>query len=178
MLDEDPVMQVRMAYADTGGNPFHDDQRCLTFLTSRWMDLEEAIEALGVIGPYNAFDPGDVAEMLREIDGRVDGARFAVGREGSPAIYVEADDPDAVEDVFGPRRYEIDPEDRPDPDDVFSPSHPDELGRYDTPGSSYSREKFAEGEDAHTMCLHDEPPVEVDEWVEGNGRPIVRAWWD
>lgn len=178
MRTDDPVEQVRIAYADAYqiDNGYPHDARCLTFLPSRWLSADEAVEAVSCVGQYNAFTPDDTAAMLREVADLDPEARFLVAREGSPAVYVETDDPDGVEDILGPRSYDIEPSDAV----AYADSKPDELGTIDVPGSTYSRERFREeGPDAaHWGCQHDEPPVEIDEWPEGDGRPIVRAWWD
>lgn len=177
MKTDDPIRQTRIAYADANTDGFGKDERCLSFLTSEWLTADRTREALQVIGQYNAFDPDPVGEMVSHIEDEIDpGALFAVGREGSPVVYVETDDPEAVIEFLGPVRYEAADYDRDDP---FSSVHPDELGETEHVGSRITRERYEEGDDdAHMMCRHDEPPVEVDEWAEAGDRPVVRAWWD
>mgnify|MGYP000615539100 CR=1 FL=1 len=159
------VQEVRTAYADAGAQRdsahFENDERCLSSLTSGWFEDGELLkEALDAIGQYNRFGPDKVATRTKELNELQGDIRVAVGREGSPVLYIETDDPDAVEAAF--EEYA---------DECWEVDH-DEVG---------TARKWADddGRDAHTMCRHDEPPVEVKDFAEpASGRSVVRCWWD
>lgn len=183
MTDQDDLLeQVAIAYADAGpqrqSEAYDNDDRCLKFVTSGWFTSQEAVrEALSRIDSYNAFDDGRVMGMVKRAF-QADDVRVAVAREGSPAIYLETDVPNQIVDIFGPTRYEA------DPDLPFADVKPDELsysaeGDIDyRVGSNYAREPDF---DAHSMCRHDDgdEPVAVEDWATPNpDRFVVRAWWD
>jgi hypothetical protein len=159
------VQEVRTAYADAGeqrdNEHFVDDERCLSFLTSGWFEDGELLkEALDAIGGYNRFDPDRVATRTKELNEEHGDIRVAVGREGSPVLYIECENPGDVKDAF---------EDYAD--ECWEVEH-DQVG---------NARKWADddGYDAHTMCRHDEPPVEAEDFADpGRGRPVVRCWWD
>lgn len=177
----DLINEVRIAYADAGdqrgAGDFVDTQRCLSFLTSGWLDEEDAVAAVHRIGGYNRFDPCTVGRILAAITDTDPTARFAIGREGSPAVYAEVD-PEAagaVREVFA-----SDWQDDAD-GDVFAPGGPDELSIVQ-PTAVGSARKYEEQDydlEAHSMCQHDRPPVDQDDYAPVSGdRAYVRAWWD
>ena len=159
------LSEVRVAYAESGQQRDDDrldhDQRCLSFLTSGWFEDGDALAyALEAIGGYNRFDPDKVAEHTRKISEQCGYVRVAVGREGGPVLYIETDDPETVEEVIG--------------------SYADECWGVEHDAVGNAR-KWADGDDfdAHGMCRHDEPPVPVEDYAEpGDGRRVVRCWWD
>lgn len=163
--------EIATAYADAGpqrDNDHHsNDMRCLSFLTSGWLTPDEAASAVELIGPYNAFDPDTVADMLDTVLENDPDALVAIGREGSPVLYVETDDPEAVVSVFG----------------EWGEGTPDELSEV-SPGSVGSARKdlYGDGDeqiDPHITCSHADPPVPVEEYAEPDpDRAHVRAWWD
>jgi len=159
------LSEVRVAFADAGQQRDDDrldhDQRCLSFLTSGWFDDGDALAyALEAIGQYNAFESAHVAECTRKISERADEVRVAVGREGSPVLYIETDDASTVLAYVG--NYA---------DECWEVEH-DNVG---------TARKWADddGMDAHGMCRHDEPPVAVEDYAEPkDGKAVVRCWWD
>lgn len=182
MTDANLYEEVRTAFSDSveqrdNYNYSHED-RCLSFLTSDWFDSAAAArEALESIGPYNAFDPETAGDILEAIVRDADpDARFAVGREGSPAIYVETDDAEAVRAVFD-RRWTNDDADAP-----WQRAGPDELAVLDDPravGSARKYETIGPDLEPHNMCQHDEPPVDTENLAPvSDDREYVRAWWD
>jgi hypothetical protein len=169
-----PLQEVRTAYADAGKQRdtsfYSHDMRCLSFLTSVWVSPTRAGELVEQIGGYNRFTPdalcggGGILEAVADAD---PDARVAVGREGSPVLYVETTDAAAVLDAFS----------------VGYSTEPDELSEVD-PGDVGSARKdlYGDGEDQihpHSTCNHEAPPVPVDEYAPTrDGREYVRAWWD
>lgn len=83
---------VRTAYADTipqrDDDGFSHDMRSLRFLTDAWLAPADAKDAVDVVGPYNYFEPAVVHDLIDEVVGIDPDAMFAVGREGSPALYI------------------------------------------------------------------------------------------
>jgi len=173
------IDEVRTAYADAGDQredpKYSRGMRCLGFLASEWVDAERARELLAVIGPYNAFEPGTVADILDSVVENADpDARFAIGREGSPVIYVETSEPEHVIDISG-RSW-------PNGDDApFGDASPDELNEVpaDSVGSARKYTNNDLGLEAHSMCAHDRPPVETEDLAPTDlDNQYVRAWWD
>lgn len=158
--------QVKTAYADAYGrdnDEYEKGQRCLTFLTDRWVEPQKAIELVRFIGPYNAFDPETVVKKISAANDEIDHLRVAVGREGSPVLYFEVDSVSAFEKHFE--------------------KYADEFGVVEPPDISNRalyREDYTDIEE-HSSCRHDRPPVEAG--FEEDGDPesdyhYVRAWWD
>lgn len=168
LLDE-----VRTAYADAGpqrDNPaFAHEMRCLSFLTSDWMDVETAVEAGHLIESYNGFDSDALEDALRRIEEVAPDVKVAVGREGSPAFYFQTDSPEAVIDVL----------DGMGSGGAFS-ARPDELSITDYVGGARSGFYEPEGDIAvHQTCRHEQPPVAVEDFAEPDPeKEYVRAWWD
>jgi len=85
------VKLTREAYGDTtvgrptGWSTTIDGQprRSLKFHT-RWMSLEEAMECVDEIPPYNRFDPDDFRDVLAVMPDHV---KVVVGRESSVVLY-------------------------------------------------------------------------------------------
>jgi hypothetical protein len=159
------LSEVRVAYADAaqqvGDDRLDHGQRCLSFLTSGWFEDGDALAyALEAIGQYNRFEADKVAEHTRKISEQCGYVRVAVGREGSPVLYIETDDPATVKDVLAAYA-----------DECWEVNH-DEVGNArKLAGDDYI--------DAHNACRHDEPPVAAEDYAEpGDGRRVVRCWWD
>lgn len=177
----DLIDEVRTAYADAGqqrNDPAYvEEMRCLAFLTSDWLTPAAAASVVEYIGPYNRFDPDTVGSMLDAITEAYSDALVAVGREGSPVLYVETDAPETVMRVLGPTSYE----EAESP--MFPEGRPDELGRVE-PGAVGNRrqEMYGDGEDQippHQPCSHAAPPVPVADFAEPDpDRAHIRAWWD
>lgn len=167
--------EIRTAYADSGpqrADPAYvNDVRCLSFLASGWLTADYAADAVELVGQYNAFKPDTVAEMIEAIESADPDALFAIGRESSPVIYVETDRPGAVIDVFN-GDWVNDEETR-----AFADGTPDELSEVDTV-SNYRKDWYADS-DEHSMCRHESPPVDVEDFAAPDpDRQHVRAWWD
>lgn len=177
---DDVFAEIQTAYADAGPQADRDGyvngMRCLSFLTSAWLTPKEAYEAVTFIEAYNAFDAETVAEYLSEIEEADPDALVAIGREGSPVLYVETDAPADVEAILNTEKVH-------DADSPFGRGQPDELGRVD-PGSVGAARKdlYGDGEDQmdpHTSCTHDAPPVAAEDYADPDPhRAHVRAWWD
>lgn len=181
MPETEPIQfeEIRTAYADAGPqrekSAFVDDIRCLSFLTSDWLTPEQARKAVQFIGGYNAFTPESAADIIAAIEKVDPDARFAIGREGSPVIYVETEDATAIMGV-------IDGEWDNGQDSPFHNGAPDELSEVE-PGHVGSARKpvYQEegGIEAHTMCQHSNPPVWVEDYAETTDEnEYVRSWWD
>lgn len=139
--------QVRQAYSDA---------YCLHFLSSEFVDLKTAGEAVEFIGPYNRFDPETTREKFDEIAEVDPDALVAIGREGSPVLYIDTDEPEAVLEIFD--------------------GYADELWEVDSENvgpSSYLEDGL------HSWCDHSQPPVpEGAEASVSEGDSVVRAWFD
>lgn len=167
------LSEVRTAFADAGPQRDNDaythDMRCLSFLTSGWFHEEGAIQAANIIEDYNAFGAESVAELIDAITDTDSDARFAVGREGSPVIYVECEDAQAVVDTIeAAGSYSI---------------GPDELGEVPPGGvGSARKDLYGDGDDQmspHNMCSHERPPVPVEEYAPTReDKQYVRCWYD
>lgn len=171
-MEKSILNEVETAYADAGpqreSDVFTREMRCLSFLTSEWLTPTEAQEAVERIGEYNTFKPETVKAMLRSLP---DDALVAVGRESSPVLYVETDEPQAVIEMFQ-SGWQNEGEESP-----WSDGSPDELGQVDYV-SNY-RKGWYDDRDPHSICKHGNPPVPVEDFVEGDSdRAHVRAWWD
>jgi len=158
--------QVKRAYADAHNidNGYDHEQRCLSFLTSRWVAPGMAANLAAFIGPYNAFDPDTVVEKLSTLTDEAD-VEFtvAVGREGSPVLYFATEEPNKIRQVFE--------------------SYADEFGEVEAPDIS-GKERYRDDDypvDPHSSCRHDEPPVSFGHEADGNpdgSLTYLRAWWD
>lgn len=159
------VEEVRVAYSDAG--PQRDDDsythgdRCLTFLASGWFEDGVALAAaFRAIRDYNRFDAERVITKMRAASDVSDHMRVAVGREGSPVVYVETSNPDALREQF--ERYA----------DEYMDADPTDFGQ----ARKWQDDDRMGG---HDMCHHDEPVTTVDEYPEGDGEhEVVRMWWD
>jgi hypothetical protein len=147
------INEVRTAYADAGmqrdDDAYTHDMRCLSFLTSEWVDADTAKRMAELIGGYNYFNPEVAADLIDAVTDVDPDATFAVGREGSVALYVNTDIRDTVVAEVSRGAYRV-----------------DELSG----GVMMNRH-------SHSMCRHDEPPVPNDEQVTAAGG-FVRFWWD
>ena len=159
------VEEVRTAYSDAG--PQRDDDayntadRCLTFLASGWFEDGVALAAaFRAIRDYNRFDAERVITKMRAASDESDFMRVAVGREGSPVVYVETSNPHALRQQFG--------------------EYTDEYMDATPTGFGQARKwDDDDGYDTHSMCRHDEPVTTVDEYPEGTGEhEVIRMWWD
>lgn len=164
--------QVETAYADTQGNGGFDSSRCLSFLMSEWVSPRDASELVEIIGGYNAFNPETVQEMLSDIERLDPTARVALGREGSPVIYVETEDPKGVLSIFDSQWNN---------ENVASPwgrGAPDELWRIDLNISTVGKVRRTP-EYAHKSCAHTHPPVPDEKIADVDPeKDYIRAWWD
>ena len=156
----DAEEQVRTAYADVHDDKVHKE-RCLSFLTSHFVSIDAVTELTSLIGRYNRFTPHRVNSLLNEVAENDPEARVAVGREGSPVLYVETTNPEMVKGVFA--------------------NYPDEVMDVEQEGVGNAR--TYEGEDwdidAHSTCRHDTPVVPVTEYPEcDSDKSYVRLWWD
>jgi hypothetical protein len=159
--------EVQQAYAD---NTDADGRRCLSFCSSQWVTPRDAGRLCRLIGSYNGFSP----ELFRKVELWADladadpTARCAVGREGSPVVYVDTERPDAVMETFGSLRAT----------GVFDPC-PDELDTVDYVGLG-STDRYGDGDDKfdpHMSCHHDTPVVPVSDYPRARAS-VVRVWWD
>lgn len=75
---------------------YEEGTRCLNFRVNfyTWSDsgIDNALEAIRLIGGYNEFNGEVVAEALRPV--LKDCMSIAVGREGSPVLYFRTNDSD------------------------------------------------------------------------------------
>lgn len=167
--EQHAIDEIKTAYADAGPQRDNDtyvkSMRCLDFLTSKWLTPDAAAQAVEYIDSYNAFDAGNVADALEATAEADDSALIAVGREGSPVLYVETDDADAVTSIF-----------------ESMDGRPNEIGQVDADGVGLARKRLSDSEGEkynHTMCSHENPPVEPSDFPETDpARAYVRAWWD
>ena len=83
---------TRSSFGRVGGK----SHRSLQF-HSTWIDAETANQCIRTIGTYNRFDPTYVTTAVNEMP---DSARFVVGREASPVIYLWTEQPVEVLDIF------------------------------------------------------------------------------
>jgi len=160
--------EVRTAFADAnpqdGEAAYTGGMRCLSFLTSAWLDPEVAKRTVQYIGPYNQFDPDVTGRMLDRLPGD---AMLAVGREGSPVLYVQTHRPEAAKGAFNTH-----PGHSPD---VLREVEPTFVGSARSPIYGQS-----DGlRDPHSACDHESPPVPVEEYAPtDDSARYVRAWWD
>lgn len=176
------LQQVKYAYADTRErrrlDAYQQDDRDLKFLTSSWFNVTVAGEiqygpladAIEAIGPYNKFDPAKVIGRVHacaEADENPfkegeSPLRVAIGREGSPVLYIECDRP---EQVIG-----------------CLEDYADECWHVDADSVGLARSYMSNGETAEEVLRYsnrDEFLVHPDEFAEPNEeREVVRAWWD
>lgn len=158
--DSHVIEEIRTAYADAHeqrpDSAFSNDMRCLSFLSPTWLTAEDAAAAISHIGEYNAFDPEAVGALLSAIEEAAPHARFAIGREGSPAIYVQTGMTDTVMSAI--EDHHVSP-------DECAVVAPDAVGPADP--------------EEHIMCAHEQPPVPADEYATpDDGLGHVRMWWD
>lgn len=175
------LRELAVAFADAGrqrDDPgYPHDNRCIAMLVSDWLLPHAAINGAHIIESYNTFSSYIVTEMLLAVREADSSALFAWGREGSPVLYIECDDADAVMNVLGPDAYTY-------PDDpMFTTGRPHELGRISHELVGKARQPLYGSEDSdrdvHAECTHESPPVTVDEYAETTpDREYVRAWWD
>lgn len=174
------LQQVKYAYADVGErrqlDAYQHDDRDLKFLTSSWFNVTGEIQygpladAIEAIGPYNRFDP---EKVLGRLDTCAEGdenpfkedespLRVAIGREGSPVLYIECDCPNQVIQRLK--------------------DYADECWKVDADSVGIARSYMSNGETAEEVLRYsnrDEFLVHPDEFAEpSEGREVVRAWWD
>ena len=77
---------------------------------SAWVKVRTAKDAVDAIGTYNQFRPSSVKGALDQVQGNDPNARFSIGREGSPVIYIETGKPRSVIGVLS----SMDPYRKPD----------------------------------------------------------------
>jgi len=143
------IAEVTRMFADSTDAP--DSSRCLDSLISRWVTPAEAAVLVGKIGPYNQFQPDEVAAALGRLMDEDPSARVLVGRLDSPVLYVDADR--ALRHLF----YDTSPQ-------------PAEVSLTD--GSEWDREQ-------HGRCNHATPPVDPAEQAEFDpAQEYIRVWWD
>lgn len=156
-LSDDPVEATATAFSDTEANDADGDRR-LQFATSM-LDPETAAECVEQIGRYNAFDPDALADFLRnELAGR---GYAAVGREGSPVLYLYTTMP--VDDLLDLLEVTIRSHDAPSDSGIFQPGMPDEV-QVNPTADSYPEGDF--------VWHKDFDGVPADDHV------VVRLWWD
>jgi len=87
------IESVRTAYADAipqrEDAGFSHNMRSLRFLTDAWLAPADAKDAVDVVGPYNHFEPETMHDLIGAVEAIDHDARFAVGREGSPVLYIK-----------------------------------------------------------------------------------------
>ena len=87
------IESVRTAYADAipqrDDAGFSHDMRSLHFVTDAWLTPDVAEDAVDVVGPYNYFEPETMHDLIDAVEAIDHDARFAVGREGSPVLYIK-----------------------------------------------------------------------------------------
>jgi len=66
-----------------------------------WLGARAAVDAVRAIDQYNYFSGDAVADTIGTIAAHDENARFAVGREGSPVVYVETRQPGVATGAFG-----------------------------------------------------------------------------
>lgn len=138
---------------------YDDGSRCLNFLQSAFVPVEHALDLLDAVGRYDRFSPSDARERLRAVAELDPDARVAVGREGSPVLYVETTVTEAtMTDIFEAAEA---------PPDEFWPVEHDEVGPFwaDDPHA------FCRGE-AHADTVPDTMATP------SGDAPVFRAWWD
>jgi hypothetical protein len=149
---------TREAYGDAEQNYGTFRRRSLAFHTP-WMGVNDAVACIEEIPNYNRFRPTATQAVLEAIDCSLnEGTRVAVGREGSPVLYVWTKHPKTVFAAFltmaaAERVTDGDPE-------VHAP---DELGG-------------VQGVDAATY------PLQVvgsnSAGLDAGRETLLRAWWD
>jgi len=87
------IDSVRTAYADSipqrEDAGFSHNMRSLLFLTDAWLAPADAKDAVDVVGPYNYFEPETIHDLIDAVEAIDHDVRFAVGREGSPVLYIK-----------------------------------------------------------------------------------------
>lgn len=154
--------ETRAAYADAGSrredDRYPNSMRCLSFLPSAWLDAEGVGEAIALVPEYNRFDSADVRALVEDVAEVDPDALFAFGREFSPVLYIETDDPHGVRGVWVGLTDEL--------------SHVDHDG-FGPPGHNDP------DTESHFPCKHGNPPVPGEEMVEPDpDRAVIRCWWD
>jgi len=132
------------AYGDSTSTTLY---RSLAFHTPL-LELEKAIECIHEIPQYNAFSPELVSEQLSKMP---DDTKVAVGREGSPVLYIWTDRPELLINLFQKMK------EMEEDDDKWT-SGPNEF-------------HAVEGFPKDTLL---EDPLEVFE----DEKILIRAWWD
>jgi len=169
-----PVEQVRVAYSDAGlqrqSDEYRHADRDLDFCASRWFiqGSDDLAVAIGSIQSYNRFEKEKVIEKLAEaaeahdvpLETDADPLRVAVGREGSPVLYIECDRPEKIVRELG--------------------GYADECWEVDYVGNA---QKYIRNGDTESDVLEysarDEFLVRPQNFpTPSEGRSVVRAWWD
>lgn len=154
-----PIEQIREMYGDDPDmfgqeNTVIDGQnrRSLHGHTDWSQTIAEANKMVATVPQYNCYNPVCVRDAVEQFP---DDAFVAVGREGSPALYIWTDQAQTVGDLLDA----IEPAE--DDDSHFSARGPDELGA------------VVDAEHYPTMAIG-EPVSEV-----GDGpQALIRSWWD
>jgi len=152
-----PPEEVMLAYSDAG--PQRQDERytrsdrCLNFILSGWVHADRARQLVTLIGDYNRFNPKRAMEAIGMTAFRDESARFLVGREGSPSLYIDTANPSRIVESMKSRQFMA---------DEVAVVSADQIG-----GLSHI---MCEHTDAHA-AYYAEPETDAD-------REYVRMWWD
>jgi len=112
------------------------------------LEKSEALECIREMPQYNAFNPEKVALQLAKMP---EGTEIAVGREGSPVLYIWTDRPEMLKELF----KEL--ENMRENEDDWTRG-PDEFGEVSRENRELSKFHYPEDADSDKV--------------------LIRAWWD
>ncbi|MFT4948318.1 MAG: hypothetical protein ACI9CA_000438 [Natronomonas sp.] len=154
---------------------------CQDFLIGRWLTPEAAVEVLGAMVPINGFVPAVAQRTVARVAETDANPGIAIGREGTPCLYLQTDAPEAAIEAFENCADHADPEhvERTGPH-TLTPDETFEVGP-DSLGAARKRSLPDWPLDPHDLCPHSSEAtiVEVEEMAPPDPRRNhVRVWWD
>lgn len=155
----DPVRQIEEMYGDDPGMPRSkrvdgELRRSLHGHTRFAESREEELEMVGTVPAYNRYRASAVKRAVAEFS---ENAFVAVGREGSPVLYIWTDQAETVAGIL----EGIEPQTEDEADGIFGAGGPDELGA------------IVDADHYPVMNVGESPRM-----VGDGPNALVRAWWD
>lgn len=158
-FDGDPIRQIEEMYGDDPGMPrskrIDGDLRRSLHGHTRFADSrEQELKMVGTVPQYNRYHPSAVQRAVEQFP---DSAYVAVGREGSPVLYIWTDQCETVTEILDG----ITAENEDEEDGIFGAGGPDELG------------VIVDAEEYPQMTVGESPST-----VGDGPQGLIRAWWD
>jgi len=131
-------------------------KRILNWEGTSFMLPKELKSHLKIVGDYNEFDPDNVSTSLQSLERRFPGIKVQLGRESSPAVYIDpgTHDPNKIMDFAGSH------EEGEEGLNMFNANEMDIMDHKTIYGKNYD---WKTGAGSKTIKFN---------------KPFIRLWWD